>query len=84
MDPYHLLPNVTPGMSAEQLEHAEETQERLANGAAAMMAYARLQFMHIPDAERRDLESALLRYCELDTMAMVLIWEHWVDLLGGR
>ena len=84
MDPYHLLPNVTPGMSAEQLEHAEETQERLANGAAAMMAYARLQFMHIPDAERRDLESALLRYCELDTMAMVLIWEHWVNLLSRR
>jgi hypothetical protein len=84
-DPYHLLPSVTPGISAEQLEYAEEQHpDRLANGAAAMMAYARLQFMHIPDAERRDLGTALLRYCELDTMAMVLIWEHWMNLLGRR
>ncbi len=81
IDPYHLLPSVTAGITAEQLEYAEEHQERLANGAAAMIAYARLQFTHIPDAERRDLESALLRYCELDTMAMVMIWEHWNNLL---
>ena len=81
MDPYHLLPNLTPALSPEQLEYAEESHERLANGAAAMMAYARLQFMHIPDAERRELEAALLRYCELDTMAMVFIWEHWMSLL---
>ena len=80
-DPYHLLPSVTPGVSAEQLEYAEENNERLANGAAAMMAYARLQFTHISDSDRRDLESALLRYCELDTLAMVLIWEHWMNLL---
>ena len=83
-DPYHLLPSVTPGVTAEQLEYAEENNERLANGAAAMTAYARLQFMHITDNDRRALESALLRYCELDTMAMVLIWEHWMNLLGQR
>ena len=83
-DPYHLLPSVTPGVSAEQLEYAEENNERLANGAAAMMAYARLQFTHISDSDRRDLESALLRYCELDTLAMVLIWEHWMNLLSQR
>jgi hypothetical protein len=84
MDPYHLLPSVTPGITPEQLEYTEENSERLANGGAAMMAYARLQFMHIPDAERRDLESALFRYCELDTMAMVLIWEHWMHLSKGE
>jgi hypothetical protein len=83
-DPYHLLPSVTPGVSAEQLEYAEEYNKQLANGAAAMTAYARLQFMHIADNDRRDLELALLRYCELDTMAMVLIWEHWMNLLGQR
>ena len=84
MDPYHLLPSVTPEISTGQLEYGEEFNAKLANGGAAMMAYARLQFMHIPDTERRDLEAALLRYCELDTMAMVLIWEHWVNLLGRR
>ncbi len=83
MDPYHLLPNVTPGISTEQLEYAEEHGgERLANGGSAMMAYARLQFVHMPEAERSALEAALLRYCELDTMAMVFIWEHWMNLLG--
>jgi hypothetical protein len=81
-DPYHLLPSVTPGVSDEQLEYAEDNNERLANGAAAMTAYARLQFMHIADSDRSDLEAALLRYCELDTLAMVLIWEHWMNLLG--
>lgn len=80
-DPYHLLPNVTPGVSNEQLAFAEDNNDRLADGAAAMMAYARLQFMRVPDAERRDLEAALLRYCELDTFAMVLIWEYWMDLV---
>jgi hypothetical protein len=81
-DPYHLLPNITPGLSDEQIEYAEEESGgRLANGAAAMTAYARLQFMHVTENDRRDLESALLRYCELDTMAMVLIWEHWMSLL---
>jgi hypothetical protein len=28
---------------------------------------------------------ALLKYCKLDTLAMLIIWEHWEDLkkLGG-
>ena len=82
-DPYHRLPNVTPGVTDVQLEYAEENNDRLADGAAAMTAYARLQFMHVPDAERQNIKSALLRYCELDTFAMVLIWEHWKNLLGG-
>ncbi len=81
-NPYQMLPDVALGLSTEQLNYAEETNGRLANGAAAMMAYAQLQFMHVSDEDRRELESALLRYCELDTMAMVLIWEHWMNLLG--
>jgi hypothetical protein len=82
VDPYHLLPPVESGVSAESISHVERTMHTLANGAAAMTAYARLQFMHIPAEERRSIEEALLRYCELDTMAMVMIWEHWMDLLA--
>jgi hypothetical protein len=81
VDPYKLLPPVFQGISADQLEYAEKNVEGLADGAAAMMAYARLQFIQ-PEADRESLASALLRYCELDTMAMVMIWEHWVNLLG--
>lgn len=79
-DPYHLLPSVEPGVSEEQIEHAEASNARLADGAAAMTAYARLQFTDMPEGERRALQAALLRYCELDTFAMVLIWEHWRNL----
>jgi hypothetical protein len=38
-----------------------------------MMAYARMQFEEISDYESNALRSALLKYCELDTFAMVMI-----------
>jgi hypothetical protein len=81
VDPYHLLPDISGGLTDEQLECASRANERLADGAAAMVAYQRLQFVEMPDQERKDIEAALLRYCELDTMAMVMIWEHWVSLM---
>ena len=80
-DPYKFLPPICIGVSDEQLDRASEEDPRLADGAAAMMAYARLQFMDIPDQERQSLEEALLRYCELDTLAMIMIWEHWNSLM---
>lgn len=27
------------------------------------------------------VRQALLRYCELDTLAMVMIWEAWLDVV---
>ncbi len=42
-----------------------------------MMAYARMQFMDMSDTERNVIIKGLLKYCELDTLAMVMIWEHW-------
>ena len=44
-----------------------------------MMAYARLQFEDIDDMERERLKAALLKYCELDTLAMVMIWQAWTQ-----
>ena len=29
------------------------------------------------------VEKALLRYCELDTMAMVFIWEYWNNIINS-
>jgi len=46
-----------------------------------MVAYARLQFEDVPSEERKATEEALLRYCELDTLAMVMIWEAWCGML---
>jgi hypothetical protein len=33
------------------------------------------------DQERTQIAKALLRYCELDTLAMVMIWEYWTQEL---
>ena len=51
-------------------------------GGAATTAYARMQFEKMSDYERTEITNALLKYCELDTMAMVMIYEGWLDLLG--
>ena len=54
-------------------------------GGAATNAYLCLQFEDMPDAPRRATEKALLRYCELDTLAMVMIlqaWQHWIRRLN--
>jgi hypothetical protein len=45
----------------------------LKEGGAAMTAYVRLQFEELSEYEREEIEAALLKYCELDTMAMVMI-----------
>jgi hypothetical protein len=75
-DPYTLLPAVFEGVDALDAADLDEN-EGLANGGAAMAAYARLQFEQISDNERRRLTSALLKYCELDTLAMVMIFQAW-------
>jgi len=41
-----------------------------------MTAYAKLQYVDMTDKEREELVSGLKKYCELDTLAMVMIWEH--------
>ena len=81
--PYHQLPSVGNliGMSEEDMEQMEQlsTDEKdfeVANGGAALTAYNKLMFC---DGETMNeaLREALLRYCELDTMSMVFIWEYF-------
>lgn len=38
-----------------------------------------MQFSDISNTEREALKKALLRYCELDTLAMVLLYEYLKD-----
>ena len=45
----------------------------------AATTFAKLQFEDLTDAQRTSLKTALLRYCELDTLAMVMIAESWLD-----
>lgn len=64
----------------EEFDTAQQLDESIANGGAALAAYTKLQFS---DAEcTKALKKALLRYCELDTMSMVFIWEYFHEMIG--
>ncbi|PLX70348.1 MAG: DUF2779 domain-containing protein [Denitrovibrio sp.] len=79
-DPYKLLPKMFQDIDEEILDRFTEDDE-IRGGGAALTAYARMQFEEMSLAERNELRKALLKYCELDTMAMVMIHEGWVDML---
>lgn len=84
IDPYRLLEPVFTDIDQETLE-SMIIDEAIADGGAAMTAYARMQFSRMSDAERDLATRALLRYCELDTLAMVMIWEYWNEqVTNGR
>ena len=53
---------------------------KIQDGAAAMMAFGKMQFTEMDNKERSSLVKALLQYCELDTLAMLMIYEHWKSL----
>jgi hypothetical protein len=75
VDPYKLLPTMFQG--SEILEQLISTNDEIKDGGAAMTAYAKMQFEEMSSYERDTLSSSLLKYCELDTMAMVMIYESW-------
>lgn len=77
VDPYSLLSPLVP--LPEKIFDSDE----LAEGGAAMMAWCRMQFTEMSELERESLSSALLRYCGLDTLAMVMVLEWWT-LHGGK
>ena len=56
--------------------------DQLKEGGAATIAYAKLQCTHMSDFERTELRRALLKYCELDTLAMVMLVEAWLNMLN--
>jgi hypothetical protein len=78
VDPYRLLPPVFTDLPREVVDALEANDDlEIAQGGAAMTAFARLQFEDVAPQERRSIEAALLRYCELDTLAMVMVYESW-------
>lgn len=81
IDPYKLLPKMFADVSEHDFKRLSAGDE-LQEGGAAMAAYARMQFEEMEVVERQAIRSALLRYCELDTLAMVMIYEAWREWLG--
>lgn len=79
MNPYDLLPPVFGDLESQTSDGIEGDLGELREGGAAMIAYARLQFEDLPSDHRTSIQAALLKYCELDTLAMVMIYEAWKD-----
>ncbi len=80
VDPYKILPRIFTDEELEKIEPMVNSSE-IADGGAAMMAFALMQFTEMSGVEANKIQDALLKYCELDTFAMVMIFEHWNHLI---
>ena len=76
------------GVDADDLERFDtalsregdiSNEDSIANGGAALAAYTKLQFSN--ERLTPALKTALLRYCELDTMSMVFIMEYFIEMM---
>ena len=77
LDPYKHLPLPFEGFTDEELaDFFLSNDNNISNGGTAMMVYAKMQFTEMSNEERKALELALYKYCELDTLAMVMVFEH--------
>ena len=82
LDPYKTLvrPDNFEYLGDSIDEDEVNDQERgVTDGVGAMRAYQDMLFGLNRDnpAIRDSMRDSLLRYCELDTAAMVMIWEYW-------
>lgn len=80
IDPYKSLPKMFQDLSSHDIELLS-AEDEINNGGMALTAYAKLQFTQMSDYERSELQKALLKYCELDTLAMVMIYEGWLAMI---
>ena len=85
-NPYKHLDDISKflGVTPEELAAFDGGDEdsgdyKIANGGAALAAYTKLQFSKGPMTSA--LKTALLRYCELDTLSMVFIWEYFYEMI---
>ena len=61
---------------------SEIDRESINQGGMAATTFAKLLFSDLSETERSKLRDALLRYCELDTLAMVMIAESWLNTIN--
>jgi hypothetical protein len=63
----------------EEFERLSDIEE-INNGGAALTAYGLTQYYDMDEKERDAIRKSLLKYCELDTLAMVMVYEHLKEL----
>jgi hypothetical protein len=78
IDPYKILGKPFEDWN-EDFERMSDIDE-INNGGAALTAYGLTQYTNMSPEERNKLSKSLLKYCELDTLAMVMIFEHLKEI----
>ena len=75
MNPYDVLPEVAIEFDGQKI--------KVKDGSGAMRAYQDMVYGLNRDNNevKNKYKQVLLDYCRLDTLAMVIIWEHWMQLL---
>jgi len=87
-DPYKTLPSIfgtehgVLNNMLMRLAGDDEDDSAINQGGLAMTAYNYTQFKDLSAFERKSIERALLRYCELDTLAMVMLVQGLMELRG--
>lgn len=83
INPYKMLPPVFDGWTEDAIENTLSEIDDIANGGAALTAYGKLQYTDMDSREVEMLTKSLLKYCELDTLAMVMIYEHFNEIVNS-
>jgi len=83
LSPYKALPPLFENWTEDEIERTVSELTDINNGGAALTAYGKLQYTDMSEGERSALKESLLKYCELDTLAMVMIWEHFQELVNN-
>lgn len=85
-DPYKTLPPIFSGnapLNEMLVRMGDDDDEATINqGGMAMTAWNYTQFADVSDSERTSIREALLRYCELDTLAMAMLVLGLFELRG--
>lgn len=81
INPYKTLEPIFGNWSEEELNQIVSELGEIADGGSALTAYSKLQMQEMEIQEREAIERALLKYCELDTLAMVMLFEHLNEIV---
>lgn len=81
VSPYKMLPPLFEGWEEEDRDELVADIASIADGGMALTAYGKLQYVDMTDRERAELVSGLKKYCELDTLAMVMLYEHFKEVI---
>jgi len=86
-NPYKTLPPIFDFVSIDELDElvagmaAGDGNGTIDQGGLAMAAYNYTQYVELGDKEREAIRLALLKYCELDTLAMCMLTQGLMELV---